>query len=273
MNEYTEPVDDRTEPVVTEQLERDSILEVEGLTKQFGPLTAVDGVSLEIPDGGVTSIIGPNGAGKTTLFNMFTGKYTPTEGRIEFQGERIDGKEPHEIVERGVVRSFQITNFFSELSALENVRLATQARYTGFKPSDFARHHGALEEPIEEAQDILDRIHLTDIAQKPASSLSYGQRRHLEIGIALAADPDLLLMDEPTAGMSPEETHETVELIEDIADDMTLILIEHDMDIVMNISDQIAVLNKGELLAWGSPAEIERDDRVQDAYLGGGGRD
>lgn len=246
-------------------------LETEGLTKKFGTLTAVDGVSLEIPAGGITSIIGPNGAGKTTLFNMVTGKHTPTSGSIEFFGESIVGESPHKIVNRGIVRSFQINNFFQELTVLENVRLATQAHYSGFAPRDFTRHHADLEEPITDARDILERIQLTDESATPAANLAYGQRRHLELGIALAADPDLLLMDEPTAGMSPDETGEMVELIEAIAEEATVVLIEHDVDIVMDISDQIGVLNEGQLLAWGAPAAISSDDRVQEAYLGGGG--
>lgn len=249
--------------------EPEPILKAENLTKKFGTLTAVDGVSLEIPTGQITSIIGPNGAGKTTLFNLFTGKYEPTDGRIELRGERIDGKEPHTLVKRGLVRSFQITNFFSDLTALENVRLATQAPHTGFRPKDFLRHHADLPEATEDARRVLDRVHLSEVADKKASNLSYGQRRHLEIGISLASDPDLFLMDEPTAGMGPEETQETVELIEEIASDITLALIEHDMHIVMGISDNVAVMNEGELLARGTPQEVRDNEQVQKAYLGG----
>lgn len=244
------------------------VLRAENLTKKFGTLTAVSGVSLEIPRGQITSIIGPNGAGKTTLFNLFTGKYEPTDGRIKLHGERIDGEAPHTLVKRGLVRSFQITNFFADLTALENVRLATQAPHTGFRPRDFLRHHADLTEVSEEAKRVLERVHLSEVADKKASNLSYGQRRHLEIGISLAADPDLFLMDEPTAGMSPEETKETVELIEEIASDISLVLIEHDMHIVMGISDNIAVMNEGELLARGTPEEIRNNEQVQKAYLG-----
>ncbi len=247
------------------------ILSTDGLTKKFGTLTAVNDVSIEIPTGEISSIIGPNGAGKTTLFNLFTGKHEPTRGSIQFRGEQIGGVAPHKLVERGIVRSFQITNFFDDLTTLENIRLATQAPQTGFRPQDFLRHHGNLTGPIEDAKNVLERVHLSDVADRKAANLSYGQRRHLEIGISLAADPQLLLMDEPTAGMSPEETRETVELIENIASDISLVLIEHDMEIVMGISNHIAVMNNGELLAWGTPEEIRNDERVQEAYLGGGG--
>lgn len=261
----------RTDNAAVETANKDekSVLKVDGLTKKFGTLTAIDDVSLSIPTGEITSIIGPNGAGKTTLFNLFTGKYEPTSGSIEFRGERIDGEEPHTLVGRGLVRSFQITNFFDDLTALENVRLATQAPHTGFGPKDLLKHHRDLTEVTDDARRVLERVHLSDVAEKKASSLSYGQRRHLEIGISLAADPDLFLMDEPTAGMSPEETRETVSLIEEIAADITLVLIEHDMHIVMGISDNIAVMNEGEILAWGSPEEIRNNEQVQKAYLGG----
>ncbi|GAA0511413.1 branched-chain amino acid transport system ATP-binding protein [Halorubrum aquaticum] len=247
----------------------DPLLRTDSVTKRFGKLTAVSDVSLSIPEGGISSIIGPNGAGKTTLFNLFTGKHAPTEGSIEFRGEEIGGLSPHEIVSRGIVRSYQITNFFSELSALENVRLATQADRTGFGPDDFLRHHASLSDAADEAEAVLDRVGLLDVADQTAANLAYGQRRHLEIGIALATDPDLLLMDEPTAGMGPEQTNATVSLIEDIAEDATVVLIEHDMDIVMNISERIAVMNKGELIARGTPAEISENEAVQRAYLGG----
>ncbi|WP_281195649.1 ABC transporter ATP-binding protein [Halorubrum sp. F4] len=245
------------------------LLRTDSVTKRFGKLTAVSDVSLSIPEGGISSIIGPNGAGKTTLFNLFTGKHAPTEGSIEFRGDPIDGLEPHEVVARGIVRSFQITNFFAELSALENVRLATQADRTGFAPDDFLAHHASLSEATDEAEAVLERIGLLDVADRTAANLAYGERRHLEIGIALATDPDLLLMDEPTAGMGPEQTDATVSLIENIAEDATVVLIEHDMEIVMNVSERIAVMNSGELIARGTPEEISRNEAVQRAYLGG----
>lgn len=249
----------------------ESLLTTNQLTKKFGTLTAVNSVSLEIPAGEISSIIGPNGAGKTTLFNLFTGKYNPTRGEIKFRDKQIGGEKPHELVKHGIVRSYQITNFFDDLTALENVRLAAQAPHTGFRPADLVTHYSDLTEVTEDAYAILERVHLEEFADRTAANLSHGQRRHLEIGISLASGPELLLMDEPTAGMSPEETNETVDLIEQIADDITLALIEHDMEIVMGISDRINVMNDGQLLASGTPDEIRSDERVQEAYLGSGG--
>jgi branched-chain amino acid transport system ATP-binding protein len=246
------------------------MLEVENLTKEFGELAAVDAVSMSISEGDVTAVIGPNGAGKTTMFNLLSGKYRPTSGTIRFRGERINDAPPYERYRAGIARSFQITNFFPELTALENVRLATQSDRTGFKPRDFLRHHADLEASVKEAEDVLSRLGLSDIADEPAMNLAHGQQRHLEIAIALGADPDLLLMDEPTSGMSPDETHETMKLIEEIATDTTLIVIEHDMDVVMNVSDEIAVMNQGRLLTKGAPERVREDQEVQDVYLGGG---
>jgi branched-chain amino acid transport system ATP-binding protein len=245
-------------------------LETEGLTMRFGELTAVDDVSLSIPEGEVTAIIGPNGAGKTTLFNLLSGKFRPSAGHIRFRGERIDGRPPHEIYRSGIARSFQITNFFPGVTALENVRLATQSEDTGFRPRDFLRHHSSLESARDEARAILERLDLADIADERAGTLSHGQQRHLEIAIALGSDPALLLMDEPTSGMSPEETREMMELIDTISRDTTLVVIEHDMDVVMHVSDAIAVMNQGRLLTLDAPERVREDERVQDVYLRGG---
>jgi len=245
-------------------------LETEGLTMRFGELTAVDDVSLSIPEGEVTAIIGPNGAGKTTLFNLLSGKFRPSAGHIRFRGERIDGRPPHEIYRSGIARSFQITNFFPGVTALENVRLATQSEDTGFRPRDFLRHHSSLESARDEAHAILERLDLADIADERTGTLSHGQQRHLEIAIALGSDPALLLMDEPTSGMSPEETREMMELIDAISRDTTLVVIEHDMDVVMRVSDAIAVMNQGRLLTLDAPERVRGDERVQDVYLRGG---
>lgn len=248
------------------------LLELDSVDKDFGSIRAIHDLSLRIPPGEVTAVIGPNGAGKTTLFNLLTGKFGPSAGRISFRGERIDGRPPHEIVEMGLARSYQITNFFPELTALENVRLAAQARYSGFAPRNFVSHYTDLDEPLEVAYDVLQRLELESIANEVASTLSHGQQRHLEIGIALAVAPDVLLMDEPTAGMSPEETGETKELIQTLADDLTLVVVEHDMEVVMEVADNVAVINRGSLLATGPPQEIQTNEAVQKAYLGGGAR-
>lgn len=245
-------------------------LETAGLTKQFGNLTAVDDVSLTVEEGDVTAIIGPNGAGKTTLFNLLSGTYSPTAGKIWFRGDRIDGKSPHDIYRAGIARSFQINNFFPELTAFENVRLATQSDETGFAPRDFLKHHSSLEGPRREARAVLRRLNLEGIADEPANTLSHGQQRHLELAIGLGSDPDLLLMDEPTSGMSPEETRRTMDLIDSIAEETTLLVIEHDMDVVMNVSDRIAVMNQGGLLTMDTPEAVQADEQVQEVYLGGG---
>jgi branched-chain amino acid transport system ATP-binding protein len=249
----------------------DPLLVTEELTKRFKALTAVDTVSLTIPAGEITALIGPNGAGKTTLFNLLTGKLRPTAGEVWFRGERIDREPPHEIVRRGIARSYQITNFFPELSVLENVRLAAQRLHTGFGPSDLLAHYTSLAEPTEAAREALAAVDLNDSANRKAATLSHGQRRHLEVGIALAADPDLLLLDEPTAGMSPEETGEMADLLRSIAEDVTLVLVEHDMDVVMGVSDRVAVMNRGQLLAVDSPEAVRRNAEVQRAYFTGGG--
>jgi branched-chain amino acid transport system ATP-binding protein len=246
----------------------DVLLQTVGLTKRFGSLTAVDDLTLDIVEGDVTAVIGPNGAGKTTLFNTLTGKYEPTSGEILFRGERIDGEAPHKIVERGIARSYQITNFFPELSTRENVRIGVYARHAGFGVTDLFSHFSQHGDHLAEVGRILERIGLADVATEQAANLSHGQQRHLEVGIALAADPDLLLLDEPTAGMSPAETQEAVDLIHELNRDTTIVIIEHNMEMITEISDQIAVMHHGALLAMGTPGEISRDERVQEAYLG-----
>ncbi len=248
----------------------DTLLVTDELTKEFSALVAVDRVSLEIEADSITAVIGPNGAGKTTLFNLLTGKLTPTRGSITFRGERIDGLPPHEIVRRGIARSYQITNFFAELTVLENVRLAAQRRHSGLRPGDFLSHYSGQEAALEDAEAALGSVDLLEVSDRPAGNLSHGQRRHLEVGMALALDPQLLLLDEPTAGMSPEETNDMKDLIESIAQDITLILVEHDMDVVMDVSDKVAVMNQGSLIAYDEPAVVRQDDEVQRAYLSGG---
>jgi len=245
------------------------ILALDSVSKEFGKIRAVDDVTLDIREDEVTAVIGPNGAGKTTLFNLITGRYDLTNGHIALRGNRIDGLEVQEIVRQGLARSFQITNFFPDLTALENVRLAAQAQHSGLSPSSLFRHHDNESAPREAATEVLQRLDLMDIAREPASSLAHGQQRHLEIGIARACDPEILVMDEPTAGMSPEETVETRELVEDLARDITIVIVEHDMDVVMRVADRLAVMENGSLLTVGPPETVREDERVQQAYLGG----
>ena len=247
------------------------ILQTNGLVKKFGAFTAIDDVDLTVERGEFRSIIGPNGAGKTTLFNLLSGALSPTEGTISFDGEDITELPAAERVHRGIGRSFQILNIFGGLTVRENVRLAAQSTHQDgysfleslFKPTD--RH-----EEINAATDrVLERIGLDDVGDEETNVLSYGDKRRLEIGVVLATEPELVLFDEPTAGMSMEETQRTIKLIEDVLVDQTLLLIEHDIELVMELSDRITVLNRGEVIAEGTPNQIASNVAVQNAYLGG----
>jgi branched-chain amino acid transport system ATP-binding protein len=239
----------------------------EALTRAFSGFRAVNEVSVEIPRGGVRTIIGPNGAGKTTFFNLLSGLFPPTSGRIFFGGIDVTKLDPYQRARLGIARSFQITNIFAKLSVYENVRLAVQAVHDGaanfFLP---ARRMGDLDTKTEA---ILADIGLTAVASGRAENLSHGDQRRLEIGLVLARDPDVLLLDEPLAGMSPAETHATVELIQRISPGRTIMLVEHDMDVVMSISTTITVMQTGQVLAVGTPEEIRGNEAVQRAYLGG----
>jgi branched-chain amino acid transport system ATP-binding protein len=245
-----------------------SLLETEDLTKHFGGVTAVQDVDLSVPEGEITSLIGPNGAGKTTLFNMLTGSLEPSSGEVRFQGEEITGLPPEAIAREGVARSFQITNVFEGVSVLENVRVAVQARHRGgwnfYQDADNKREY------IDEALEILSTVGLEDQRDQQASALSHGAKRSLEIGITLAIGPDLLLLDEPAAGMSQVEIDELLDLIDDLAGEYTIMLVEHNMDIVMNISDTVTVLHNGAIISSGPPETVRADESVQEAYLGGG---
>lgn len=248
------------------------VLRTTGLTKRFGGLTAVDSVDYALADDELCSLIGPNGAGKTTFFNLLTGVLAPSEGTVEYHvdGEWTDvtDDDPHETALHGIHRSYQITNIFPTLTVLENVRIGAQA-HGGVDSWKLHRNVGAFEQYTEEAYGILDRIGLADEAETVARNLSHGQKRNLEVGIALAGDPDLLLLDEPTAGVSSDGIDRIVGLIEDVAADHAILLVEHNMDVVMGVSDRIAVLHQGELIADGPPGEIREDEDVQEAYLGG----
>jgi branched-chain amino acid transport system ATP-binding protein len=243
-----------------------TILETRDLTKQFGGLTAVDHVTFRVETGDLRAVIGPNGAGKTTFFHLIAGKIAPTAGEIWFKGERTTRVRPHLLTRKGIGRSYQITNIFPRLTVFENVRLAVQAPRVTY---GFWRDVRRLSPINERVHRLLDQLHLTDQADTMASHLPHGLQRHLEMAIALASEPALLLLDEPSAGMTREETQRMVELIRGIsAGGVTIVLVEHDMSMVMAISQTITVLHEGRILAEGTPDEIRRNPLVQRVYLG-----
>jgi branched-chain amino acid transport system ATP-binding protein len=244
-----------------------AILEAIGISKHFGGLMANDNVSFRVEEGKITSIIGPNGAGKTTLFNLLTGLYRPDKGRVLFDGRDISGWPIHKIVNLGIVRSFQVLNIFNEISPAENIRLAVQSRKK--RGLNFFRSAAGFDDINQEINAVLDEIGLTDVKDLPTKILSYGDKRVLEIGIAMASRPRLLLMDEPTSGLPTSETERIKKFIKKISSRLTVLVIEHDMDIVLTISDTIIVLHQGRVIAQGAPAEIKANDEVQTAYLGG----
>jgi branched-chain amino acid transport system ATP-binding protein len=244
------------------------MLEVEAVGKQFGALAALSRVSLSVSPGQVFSVIGPNGAGKSTLFNVISGLHAPTTGHVRFDGEDITGLPPEQVNRRGLAKTFQITNLFPEISVLDNVRVAAQSRAP---ESGRLRSLWRRPDVDDTALRLLEAFGLARRADELAENLSHGEQRYLEICLALATAPRLLLLDEPTAGMTPGETRDATALIRRIARErgLTLLLIEHDMSVVMGISDRVAVLHFGEKIAEGTPEEIRNDPHVIDAYLGG----
>ncbi len=244
-----------------------AILTTQGLTKDFGGLRAVDSVTLDIGQRKLTSVIGPNGAGKTTLYNLVTGLIKPDSGRIIFNGEDITHLPIHKIVKKGISRSFQILNLFNELTLFENVWLGVQSQQ-GHGPELFSnpdKFHSVKEETYR----IIREIGLSGKEEVPVKLLSYGDRRILEITISLTAKPSLLLLDEPTSGLMSEDRKRISEFMKKLSSQLTLIVVEHDMDVVLSISDHIVVMHQGKMLAQGTPDEIRGNDKVQEAYLGG----
>ena len=244
----------------------ETTLEVRDLCKSFGGVVATDNVNLQVNEGQIHALIGPNGAGKTTLISQLSGLLKPDSGRIIFQGKYITGLPPYRFSLAGLARSFQITSVFQELTLQENVALAVQAHAGhAFRFWRNARKDPALQQP---ALNYLEQVGLANRADWLASEVSHGERRQLEIAMALATDPVLLLLDEPMAGMGKEESAELIDILKSLRSSKTLLLVEHDMDAVFALADKISVLVYGQVIASGSPAEIKADSRVRSAYLG-----
>ena len=243
-----------------------AILRVENLHKDFGGLRVLTGVDFEVGPRERLGIIGPNGAGKTTLFNIISGKFPPTGGQVSFKDQAITTLPPHARARLGMARSFQITNLFQKLGALDNVMAGVRSRLG-------LRHH-LLREPLRdrrlvaECEAILERVNLLEFRDTPVQELAYGQQRALELGVTLSLEPELILLDEPTAGMSRQETEEATGMIKRVTEAIACVIIEHDMNVVFSLADRIAVLHYGVILACGAPDDIRCDQRVKDAYLG-----
>jgi branched-chain amino acid transport system ATP-binding protein len=244
-----------------------SVLSVDAITKKFGSIVALDDLSWSVEPAQTKAVIGPNGAGKTTFFNIITGILQPTSGSVSFRSEDITGLEPYKIVQQGIVKTFQVTNLFEEITVYENIRAASQARVSTFS---IVKQVEEMPEITETAKAVLERIGMQDQRDTTVTSLSHGDKRKVEIGLALATKPAIIIFDEPTAGMSAEETEAILDLLEVLKQDesLTLVITEHNVDFILELADEVSVLHQGTVIAEGPPDAITADERVQEVYLG-----
>jgi len=243
-----------------------ALFSIQGLTKRFGALVAVNDVTVDIAEDGILSIIGPNGAGKTTFFNLLTGFLAPDAGKVSYKGQEITAKKPYQIIQYGISRSFQVVSLFESMTVLDNIRVGVQRNMGIMNRLFFDSNNTAS---TEKSLEILEQVGLREFAYLPAPSIPHGDRKILDLAMALTTDPQTLLLDEPMAGLSKAERVRITELIKKLAESRKVIIVEHDMDLVFAISDDILVLHHGAILAQGHPGEIAANETVQAAYLGG----